>query len=69
MHDIRSANLAPGAACKALADYLESSLSLPKAEAANFLRYNYSSTVLPPESPPPAADIVSSHALGKRISD
>jgi hypothetical protein len=68
MRDLGSPKLAPGAACKALADYLESSLSLPKAEAATFLRYNYSSTALPPESPP-ASDIVPSHAPGRNKSD
>ena len=68
MKDLDAAKLAPGAACTALADYLDSSLSLPHGEAATFLRYNYSSETLPAE-PQPARDIVPSHTLGKKKSD
>ena len=68
MKDLGAAKLAPGAACTALADYLDSSLTLPRAEAAAFLRYNYSSETPPPETQP-ASDIVPSRAAGKKKSD
>ncbi len=43
MSDPASTKLAAGAGCQALADYLDTSLTLPRAEAANFMRYYYSS--------------------------
>jgi hypothetical protein len=68
MKDLGADKLAPGAACTALADYLDSSLALPRAEAAAFLRYNYASETPPPETQP-ASDIVPSRSAGKKKSD
>jgi hypothetical protein len=68
MKDLSADKLAPGAACTALADYLDSSLTLPRAEAAAFLRYNYASEAPPPETQP-ASDIVPSRSTGKKKSD
>ena len=68
MKDLGAAKLAPGAACTALADYLDSALTLPRAEAAAFLRYNYSSET-PPDETQAATDVVPSHSAGKKKSD
>jgi len=42
LNDLASPRLAPGKGCQILADYLEVAISLPKAEAATYLRYDYS---------------------------
>ena len=55
MSDPSSAKLSAGAGCHALADYLDTSLTLPEAEAANFMRYYYS-TEPGPEPVKPAAE-------------
>jgi hypothetical protein len=68
MKDLGAAKLAPGAACTALADYLDSSLTLPRSEAGAFLRYNYASET-PPEETQPATSIVPSRTGGKKKSD
>jgi hypothetical protein len=68
MKDLGAAKLAPGGACTALADYLDSALSLPRAEAAAFLRYNYSRET-PPEETRPAVDVGLSRTSGKNKSN
>ena len=42
MSDPSSTKLGAGVGCHALADYLDTSLTLPRPEAANFMRYYYS---------------------------
>ena len=69
MKDPASPKLAPGAGCRALADFLESALTLPKTEAANFLRYNYSTVPEPPAANSPAAGPSASRLPGASRSD
>ena len=57
MNDLASAKLRPGEGCTALADYLETSFSLPPAETIAFLRYNYSNETLSSPGQPSVTDL------------
>jgi hypothetical protein len=57
MSDLDSSALKPGAACSALADYLDTAFTLPAAEALAYLRHNYA-TQVPAQPRPSVTDLL-----------